>query len=67
MTKLRNAVTDVLKKADSYVGRLGSSDKRESVYKFAAPDDERDSILNASIYTPKYYHALPTKSFQPNG
>ena len=29
----------------SYVGRLGSRGKRESVYKFVAPDDGRDTIF----------------------
>ncbi|WP_256871998.1 plasmid replication protein, CyRepA1 family [Nostoc sp. TCL26-01] len=29
----------------SYVGRLGPREKRESVYKFVAPDDQRDSIF----------------------
>ncbi|MDZ8096909.1 MAG: hypothetical protein RMZ42_33955 [Nostoc sp. DedQUE05] len=30
----------------SYVGRLGSRGKRECVYKFVPPDDQRDSIFS---------------------
>ncbi|MEH2380837.1 MAG: hypothetical protein V7K27_18460 [Nostoc sp.] len=29
----------------NYVGRLGKRENRECVYKFVAPDDERDSIF----------------------